>query len=465
MSRAREIADLVGGPTPDIILKTADGAILNLQTSDTTVTDGSVLGAINFTAPNEGSGTDAITVGAAIQAVAEGTFAADNNATELVFMTGASEAATSKMVLSSAGNLTITGGFNASDGSTITTDDNSDNLTLTSTDTDAAFGPNLAFYRNSANPADNDLLAQIKFTGRNDNAQDVLYADLQSQIIDASDGTEDGRFQINTMVAGTNRNRFLLMPTETVFNDNAIDLDFRVESDGNTHMLFVDGGNDRLQIGSAATDDDQMFQLIKAGGSAGFGIHSNRAAAGGSALILSHNRNASVGSFTILQDNDALGRITFQGCDGADIKTEGAQISAEVDGTPGTNDMPTRLVFYTTADGASSITERLRITASGRAVSQFTAQAWANINQVGTIAINDSFNISGVTDRSAGKSTFTFAVNMANDDFATSLCSDNNGFQGIESQSVSNVLNANLNSSGTFEDRNNSCLIVFGDSS
>ena len=109
MSRAREIADLVGGTTPDIILKTADGAILNLQTSDTTVTDGSVLGAINFTAPNEGSGTDSLLIGGAIQAVAEGTFAADNNATELVFMTGASEAASSKMVLSSGGNLTIAG--------------------------------------------------------------------------------------------------------------------------------------------------------------------------------------------------------------------------------------------------------------------------------------------------------------------------------------------------------------------
>ena len=250
-----------------------------------------------------------------------------------------------------------------------------------------------------------------------------------------------------------------------VFNEASADVDFRVETNGNAAMLFVDGGNNRLQIGSATSDDDQMFQLILAGGSAGFGIHSNRAAAGGSSLIMSHNRNNAVGSFTVLNDGDTLGRITFQGCDGGDIKTEGAQISAEIDGTPGANDMPTRLVFSTTADGANSITERLRITASGRAVSQFTAQAWANINQVGTIAINDSFNISGVTDRSAGKSTFTFAVNMANDDYATSLCSANNGFQGIESQAVSNVQNANLNSSGSFEDRNNSCLIVFGDSS
>ena len=78
MSRAREIADLVGGATPDIILKTSDGAILNLQTSDTTVTANSVLGEINFQAPDEASGTDAILVASKIEAVAEGTFSASS---------------------------------------------------------------------------------------------------------------------------------------------------------------------------------------------------------------------------------------------------------------------------------------------------------------------------------------------------------------------------------------------------
>ena len=53
MGRIRDIANLIGGATPDIILKTSDGAILNLQTSDTTVTVDSVLGAINFQAPDE----------------------------------------------------------------------------------------------------------------------------------------------------------------------------------------------------------------------------------------------------------------------------------------------------------------------------------------------------------------------------------------------------------------------------
>jgi hypothetical protein len=41
-------------------------------------------------------------------------------------------------------------------------------------------------------------------------------------------------------------------------------------------------------------------------------------------------------------------------------------IAAEVDGTPGANDMPGRLVFSTTADGAASLTERMRIDSSGR---------------------------------------------------------------------------------------------------
>ena len=86
---------------------TSSGATLELQTTDTTVTDGSVLGKIEFKAPSEASGTDAILVGAAIEAVAEGTFAADNNATELLFKTGVSEAAATKMVLTSAGKLGI----------------------------------------------------------------------------------------------------------------------------------------------------------------------------------------------------------------------------------------------------------------------------------------------------------------------------------------------------------------------
>jgi hypothetical protein len=72
----------------------------------------------------------------------------------------------------------------------------------------------------------------------------------------------------------------------------------------------------------------------------------------------------SVTAPTIVANNDGLGTTWFAGYDGAGY-VRGALISAFVDGTPGTNDMPGRLVFSTTADGASSPTERMRITSAG----------------------------------------------------------------------------------------------------
>ena len=87
----------------------ADGADLNLQSSDTTITASSVLGVINFKAPSEASGTDAILLASKIEAVAEGTFSASSNATKLSFSTASSEAASEKMSLSSAGLLTVSG--------------------------------------------------------------------------------------------------------------------------------------------------------------------------------------------------------------------------------------------------------------------------------------------------------------------------------------------------------------------
>ena len=92
----------------DLTLKTSDGAIINAQTSDTTVTSGSVLGRVDFKAPDEASGTDAILLAGSVAAIAEDTFAADNNATKLSFQTATSGAATEKMSLSGAGLLTLT---------------------------------------------------------------------------------------------------------------------------------------------------------------------------------------------------------------------------------------------------------------------------------------------------------------------------------------------------------------------
>jgi len=82
---------------------------LTIQTGETDIQADDVLGQISFQAPDEGTGTDAILVAAAIRARSEGDFSASSNATTLDFMTAASDSATATMTLSSGGNLDVTG--------------------------------------------------------------------------------------------------------------------------------------------------------------------------------------------------------------------------------------------------------------------------------------------------------------------------------------------------------------------
>ena len=88
---------------------------LTLQTGETDIAANDVIGKVDFQAPDEGTGTDAILVAAGIEAVSEGDFSSSNNATKLSFKTAASEAAAEKMSLSSGGNLTVSGNVIAVD--------------------------------------------------------------------------------------------------------------------------------------------------------------------------------------------------------------------------------------------------------------------------------------------------------------------------------------------------------------
>ncbi len=102
-----------------------------------------------------------------------------------------------------------------------------------------------------------------------------------------------------------------------------------------------------------------------AGSSIGAAIYNNAASTFGASLSLAKSNSASVGSHAIVSSGDLLGGVFYSGSDGTNF-IRAAQITAVVDGTPGTNDMPGRLVFSTTADGASTPTERMRIDSAGR---------------------------------------------------------------------------------------------------
>ena len=155
--------------------------------------------------------------------------------------------------------------------------------------------------------------------------------------------------------------------------------EFRMEANSSRPLTFRGNGSERMRIDSSGrllvgTSSARNFASF--GGSTkvcleGIGyanssqsITNNETAADGGYLIFAKSRGTSLGSVTSVNDSDLLGSIWFQGADGTALVL-GAKIDAAVDGTPGTSDMPTRLVFSTTADGASSPTERMRITAQG----------------------------------------------------------------------------------------------------
>ena len=146
----------------------------------------------------------------------------------------------------------FTGGFTATAASTITTADNTAQLTLKSTDADAGVGPVLELVRDSGSPADSDLLGTINFIADDDAGNASTFASISTQIGDASNGTESCGLQIKAMSGGSLVSRADFLVSETVFNNGSIDLDFRVESNGDANLLKVDAGNDVLGIGTAS---------------------------------------------------------------------------------------------------------------------------------------------------------------------------------------------------------------------
>jgi hypothetical protein len=106
----------------------------------------------------------------------------------------------------------------------------------------------------------------------------------------------------------------------------------------------------------------QVVSTTSAGGRQGFVYSSTTTAA--SNIDMAKSASPTIGTHAIVASGETLGTVRFSGSDGTNF-FRAAEIGGFVDGTPGTNDMPGRLVFSTTADGASSPTERMRIDSAG----------------------------------------------------------------------------------------------------
>ena len=151
------------------------------------------------------------------------------------------------------------------------------------------------------------------------------------------------------------------------------DVAFRIDNQrtGGGNAFHVNGDGKLLVNHSASVSQAGVAPTVQVHGtgSATSSISATRNSndTGGPYLILSKSRGTSVAATTVVQDGDILGQVMFAGADGGDLAPVGASIQAIVDGTPGTNDMPGKLVFSTTSDGAETATARLTISAGGTA--------------------------------------------------------------------------------------------------
>jgi predicted heme/steroid binding protein len=156
--------------------------------------------------------------------------------------------------------------------------------------------------------------------------------------------------------------------------------------DGNTQIFRSGTGTERMRItsGGNVLVGTTSASTTGAYGTPQFSIESNIFA---SSQIMSHNNTSGNFSFlgigksrgtgaapTIVADGEIVGAIAFYGYDGASYRTT-AGITSIVNGTPGSSDMPGALIFNTTADGASSFTERMRLTSSGELLINTTSDA------------------------------------------------------------------------------------------
>jgi len=124
--------------------------------------------------------------------VSNGTFSNGDGITVQFSYSGADASATD-----------LVGGFTASAACTITTADNTTQLTLKSTDADAAAGPRFDLTRDSSSPADGDNLGRIRYMFDNDAAEQTEGVRLDAVLTDASDGTEDVSYVLSTMAGGS----------------------------------------------------------------------------------------------------------------------------------------------------------------------------------------------------------------------------------------------------------------------
>jgi len=392
---------------------------LTLQTAETDIAADDVIGVINFQAPDEGTGTDAILVAAGIAAVSEGDFAADNNATKLSFRTAASAAAAETMSLSSAGNLTVSGDASIGDDLTLASDasvlkfgaDGDINIThvhntgLTSNGTLDVAGD----ITGSTLNADGDTAAGdaaaigytaaegLILTGQGSTNDVTIKNDADADVIEIPTGT------VNVTMAGTLGVTGALTAGGILKTDDATDA--TSTTDGS---LQTDGG---LSVAKDAVIGDDLL-LLSDSTVIKFGADSDITLTHAADTGLTTNGSLTATTLeatadTAAGDNAAIG---FTSAEGLILTGQGStnDVTIKNDADADVAVIPTGTTNFGFNSGYGSV------------VTAFGVRAWVNFVGTSTVSINASGNVSSITDNAVGNYTVNFATNMPDIDYSVS---------------------------------------------
>jgi hypothetical protein len=188
-------------------------------------------------------------------------------------------------------------------------------------------------------------------------ANGVVYASSTSALATGSNFTFDGSGVVVSVNSATDAVRITQLGA-----GNALVVEDSTNPDSTPFVVDTLGRNINGTI-AAITTQTGTARIQAAQFASYAGITAGATAANGATMDLARARG-SVEAPTIVSSGDSVGRLSFGGYDGA-AYIEAARITGAVDNTPGLNDMPGRLIFSTTADGAAAVTERVRIDSVG----------------------------------------------------------------------------------------------------
>ena len=114
--------------------------------------------------------------------------------------------------------------------------------------------------------------------------------------------------------------------------------------------------------------------------------------------------------------------------------------------------------FQAAAGGADTSLSNLSATGENK-----VCQAWVNFNGTGTVAINDSHNVSSITDRGTGDYSASYTVAMANTNYVAHVASQAGNISSPDGEFLTYLICANRNTSNAYVDNAKMKALVFGD--